>query len=192
MRSPAQRRRVLTQRLVAVAAGLAALATAYTLLVGHLGPDVEVGASKPQRGYYLVDSTMTEMGPNGRPKVIVHARTAEQRLSDQSVDMTDVVVDYPTEKYGNWHGTSRTGHMPPDRKSMQLAGDVRMTSQLEQGAAVILTDHLNYDIDKGLVQTADPVDIRLGSHVLKARGLRGDLNAQTLKLESNVNGRFVP
>lgn len=192
MRSTAQRRHVLTRRLVTVAAGLAALATAYTLLVGRGGPDVEVGASTPQRGYYLIDSTMTEMGPNGRPKVIVHARTAEQQLADQSVDMTDVVVDYPTEKYGNWHGTSRTGHMPPDRKSITLVGDVRMTSRLEQGPAVILTDHLNYDIDRGIVQTADPVDIRLGSHALKARGLHGDLNAQTLKLESNVNGRFVP
>ncbi len=175
-----------------VAAGLAAVATAYALLVGRGGGDVETGASKPQRGYYLIDSTMTEMGPSGRPKVIVHARTAEQQLSDQSVDMMDVVVDYPTEKYGNWHGTSLTGHMPPDRKSIQLAGDVRMTSQLEQGPAVIVTDHLSYDIDRGIVQTADPVDIRIGSHVLKARGLHGDLNAQTLKLESDVNGRFVP
>jgi LPS export ABC transporter protein LptC len=192
MRSPAQRRRALTQRIVAAAAGLAGLATLYTLVSSRDGPDTETGEAKAQRGYYLVDSTMTELGPDGRPKIIVHARTAEQQLVDQSVDLTDIALDYPTQKYGTWHATARTGHMPPDRKSIELVGDVVMTSALEQGTTVIRTDHLNYDIDGGVVQTADPVAVRLGPHVLNARGLRADLNAQTLKLESRVNGRFSP
>jgi LPS export ABC transporter protein LptC len=191
MRSPAQRRHVLTRRILAAAASVAAVATLYALVANREGPDVEIGKPEAQRGYYLTDSTMTEMGPNGRPKFTVHARTAEQELADQSVDMSDITFEYPSEKYGTWHGTARTGHMPPDRKSIALAGDVTMTSTQQQGAAVIHTEHLNYDIDRAIVQTADPVDVRLGSHVLNARGLRADLNAQTLKLESNVNGRFV-
>lgn len=164
----------------------------YRLVAPHDGPDAEVGEAKPQRGYYLVDSTMTELGPDGHPKIVVHARTAEQRLADQSVDLTDISLDYPTRKYGNWHATARTGHMPPDRKSIELEGDVVMTSALEQGDTVIRTDHLNYDIDGGVVQTADPVAVRFGPHVLNARGMRADLNAQTLRLESRVNGRFAP
>ncbi|NJD32050.1 MAG: LPS export ABC transporter periplasmic protein LptC [Gammaproteobacteria bacterium] len=192
MRSPAQRRQRLTQRVVAVAASLAGLASLYVLLASHDGTDVETGEAKPQRGYYLLDSTMTEMGPDGRVKSIVHARAAEQQLSDQSVNLTDIAIDYPTQKYGDWHATARTGHMPADRKTIQLAGDVVMTSAQKQGAAVIRTDRLDYDIDGGVVQTPDVVDVQFGPHVLKARGLRADLKAQTLKLESNVNGRFSP
>jgi LPS export ABC transporter protein LptC len=192
MRSVAQHRHVLTRRVVALAALLAGVAALYALLTGEDDSNVELGDARAQRGYYLTDSTMTELGPNGRPKIIVHARTAEQQLSDQSVDLTDITFDYPTEKYGNWHGTALTGHMPADRESIQLVGDVTMTSNQELGAAVIHTDHLDYDIDAGTVRTKDPVDVRLGAHVLKARGLQADLNAQTLKLESSVNGRFVP
>jgi len=191
MRSPAQRRYVLTQRLVAVAAVTAALALLYGLF-GPEPPDVEKGATPPQQGYYLVDTTMTEMGPTGRPKVIVHARHAEQQLVDQSVDASDITLDSPTDKYGTWHGTALRGHLTPDRNTIQLAGDVTMTSQLEQGVAVIHTEHLDYDVDDGVITTSDAVDVRLGAHVLKARGLRADMNAQTLRLESDVNGRFTP
>jgi LPS export ABC transporter protein LptC len=191
MRSSAQRRHVLTQRLVALAAAAAALALLYGLF-GPEPPDLEKGAAPPQKGYYLIDSTMTEIGPNGRPKMIVHARQAVQQLSDQSVDATDITLESPTDKYGTWHGTALRGHLTPDRNTIQLAGDVTMTSQLEQGVAVIHTEHLDYDIDGNLITTSDPVDVRLGNHVLKARGLRADMNAQTLKLESGVNGRFTP
>ena len=191
MRSPAQRRHVLTQRLVAVAAGTAALALLYGLF-GPEPPDVDKGATPPQRGYYLIDTTMTEMGPTGRPKVIVHARQAEQQLADQSVDASDITLDSPTDKYGTWHGTALRGHLTPDRNTIQLAGDVTMTSQLEQGVAVIHTEHLDYDVDDSVITTSDAVDVRLGAHVLKARGLRADMNAQTLRLESGVNGRFTP
>jgi LPS export ABC transporter protein LptC len=192
MRSPAHRRHVLIQRFVAVAASVAGLWSLYALLAGREGSDVELGEPKAERGYYLADSTMTELGPDGRPKIIVHAQAAEQRLADQSVDLTDIALDYPTRKYGTWHATARTGHMPPDRKSIQLVGDVKLTSTQEQGAAEIRTDRLSYDIDGGVVETADAVAVRFGPHVLNARGMRADLNAQTLKLESNVNGRFAP
>jgi LPS export ABC transporter protein LptC len=192
MRSADQRRRSLRQRILAVAALAAGLVSLYLLLVGQGEPDVETGPPKVQRGYFLVDSTMTEMGPSGRPRIIVHARLAEQELPNQSVDLTDITLDYPTERYGVWHGTARTGHMPADRKSIELAGDVTMTSAQQMGTATIRTEHLNYDIDGARVQTADPVDVSLGSHVLRARGMQADLNAQTLKLESNVHGRFVP
>lgn len=178
--------------MLAAAATVAGVATLYALVANREGPDVEMDQPEAQRGYFLTDSTMTEMGPTGRPKFTVHARNAEQELADQSVNMTDITFEYPTEKYGTWHGTARTGHMPPDRKSIALAGDVTMTSTQQQGAAVIHTEHLSYDIDRATVQTEDLVNVSLGSHVLNARGLRADLNAQTLKLESNVNGRFVP
>ena len=42
------------------------------------------------------------------------------------------------------------------------------------------------------MQTAEPVTVRFGSHELRGRGLRADLNTGTLRLESNVNGRFTP
>jgi LPS export ABC transporter protein LptC len=108
------------------------------------------------------------------------------------VDLDDLSLDYMTRDYGPWHVTADRGHMPADRESIQLSGDVVVTGAQDRGAAVIRTEHLQYFIDSGRVQTADPVAVRLGKHVLNARGLHAELNAGTLKLESNVNGRFNP
>jgi LPS export ABC transporter protein LptC len=60
------------------------------------------------------------------------------------------------------------------------------------GQAVILTDQLAYDTRANVIQTAEPVAIHFGAHELRGRGMRVLLNDGTLRLESNVNGRFTP
>jgi len=57
---------------------------------------------------------------------------------------------------------------------------------------VIRTDELAYDSTTSVVQTAEPVTLQFGQHRLEGRGLRAALKEGTLKLESNVHGRFTP
>jgi len=191
MRSTAKRR-VLKRRIVTIASSVAGLALLYGLLSGHEESDAEFGNASAQRGYYMNDATLTEMGKDGRPRVIVHAVNIEQQLSDQSVRMSQLELDYHTKESGNWHVTAREGAMPADRKSIQLSGDVAITGVESRGEALIRTERLSYDIDDAIVQTEDPVSVRFGPHLLKARGLHAELNAGTLKLESDVNGHFAP
>jgi len=191
MRSTAKRR-VLKRRIVTIASSVAGLALLYGLLSGHEESDAEFGNASAQRGYYMNDATLTEMGKDGRPRVIVHAVNIEQQLADQSVRMSQLELDYHTKESGNWHVTAREGAMPADRKSIQLSGDVAITGVESRGEALIRTERLSYDIDDAIVQTEDPVSVRFGPHLLKARGLHAELNAGTLKLESDVNGHFAP
>jgi LPS export ABC transporter protein LptC len=122
----------------------------------------------------------------------VHAQNIEQQVSDESVKLTDEQVDYSAQNTGRWKVTAQRGAMTPDRTTMTLAGDVLVTGTEERGAAVISTDQLAYDTKTNFVQTAEPVTVRFGNHELRGRGLRADLNTGTLRLESNVNGRFTP
>jgi len=194
MRPVARRARVLTQRLLTFAALAAGTALLAGLLGGPDGDDVESGATAEERGYYLTDSTLTEMGPDGRPRVVVRARAIEQQLADDSVKLAGLELDYTTQRTGVWHVTADRGRMPPDRSSLLLAGNVRVTGSgpAAAGQAVILTDRLAYDTRTNVIQTAEPVAIRFGTHELQGRGLRVVLNDGTLRLESNVNGRFTP
>jgi LPS export ABC transporter protein LptC len=192
MRPHHPRARVLTDRLIALAAAAAALAMLYALVGGWGESDVDLLPAAAPRGYFATDATMTEMGADGRPRFVVHAREIEQDLADQSVQFKDVTLDYKAKDFGNWHLTALKGSMPEDRKSLFLAGDVTITGAADRGGAVIRTDKVDYDIDDGVVQTAEPVSVRVGAHDLKATGLRAMLNAGTLRLESNVNGRFTP
>ena len=191
MRSAGQRTSVLTRRLVTFAAILAGCALAYGLF-GPPGEDVESTVEDEQRGYYLVDAVLTEMGADGLPRVVVRAKTIEQQLADQSVLLSDLTLDYRTESSGIWTVTADSGRMPPDRGSLQLSGDVEVKGTEAQGAAVIRTERLAYDTATSVIQTSDPVTVKFGAHELAGRGLRVVLNDGTLRIQSNVHGRFTP
>jgi len=191
MRSTAQRARLLRKRLLTTAAVVAAGVLAYGLFTGDEG-GIDVTAADEDRGYYVTHATLTEFGPDGSPRVVLHAESIEQRLSDQSVLLADLTLDYTTAKAGQWTVTADRGLMPAAATALLLSGDVRVTGEQARGGAIIRTDQLSYDTGTSVIQTAEPVSVQVGAHQLEGRGLRVVLNDGTLRLESNVNGRFVP
>ena len=192
MRSPAQRARVLRQRLLTTAAIVAGAWFGYGLLVGNDSGEIESATADEDRGYYVNEATLTEFGPDGSPRIVLHADSIEQRLADQSVDLAKLAIDYRTAEAGAWKVTAARGHMPPGATALQLSGDVLVTGEEARGGATIRTDQLSYDTVTSVIQTAEPVSVQFGAHRLAGRGLRVVLNDGTLRLESNVNGRFVP
>jgi LPS export ABC transporter protein LptC len=194
MRSAADRTRHLIQRIVTMVAVVAGGALLLKLLAGGQDDSTETAAAADERGYYLNDAKLTELGPDGRPRVVVRAKSIEQQLADQSVNLAQIELDYTTQKQGEWHVTADRGRMPSDRGSLQLQGNVRVVGSAErsEGKAIIRTDELAYDTHTNVVQTAAPVTLEFGPHELRGRGLRVGLNQGTLRLESNVNGQFTP
>jgi LPS export ABC transporter protein LptC len=191
MRPAAQRSRGLIRGLVAASAVVAGTLLAYGLLSGR-DDGIEAKAADDQRGYYLTKATLTEMGADGSPRIVLRAELIEQRLADQNVHLSDLSVDYNTADAGNWTVTADRGRLLPDASSLRLSGNVIIRGTEARGSAVIRTDELTYDTKTSLVQTAEPVAVQFGEHTLSSRGLRAALNEGTLRLESNVHGQFKP
>jgi len=61
-----------------------------------------------------------------------------------------------------------------------------------QGAPVVHTDTLSYDVPEAVVTTKSDVRIDFAQHTLTAHGLNANLKERTMRLESKVNGRFHP
>ena len=194
MRSAADRTRHLSQRILTMVAVVAGGALLLNLLAGSPDDATESAAAADERGYYLTDARLTELGADGRPRVVVRASSIEQQLADQSVHLARIELDYTTQKQGEWRVTADRGRMPSDRGSLLLAGNVLVVGAAERsaGQAVIRTDELAYDTRTNVVQTAAPVTVDIGPHQLRGRGMRVGLNQGTLRLESNVNGQFIP
>jgi LPS export ABC transporter protein LptC len=194
MRSAADRTRRLIQRIVTMVAVVAGGALLFSMLAGSPDDATQSAAAAEERGYYLTDARLTELGADGRPRVVVRAKSIEQQLADQSVHLAQLELDYTTQQQGEWHVTADRGRMPSDHESLQLEGNVLVVGAAERskGKAVIHTDELTYDTRTNVVQTAAPVTVDFGPHQLRGRGLRVGLNQGTLRLESNVNGQFNP
>jgi LPS export ABC transporter protein LptC len=190
MRPFAQRSRV-TRRLVTSLAVVAAAWLGYELFEGRDEP-IETRDSDDERGYYVTDATLTEMGADGRPRTVLRAVRVEQQLSDQSVLLTDLTADYNTTDEGTWTLTADRGRLLSNATTLLLSGDVVIRGEEARGTAVIRTDELSYDTTTSIVQTAERVTLQFGQHQLEGRGLRAALKEGTLKLESNVHGRFTP
>ena len=107
MRSATQRARVLRRRLVTAAATLAGALLAYALFSGRIDEEIDAATVDEQRGYYLTTATLTEMGLDGSPRIVLRADSIEQRLPDGSVLLYNLAVDYQTAKAGAWTATSR-------------------------------------------------------------------------------------
>lgn len=193
MRPVAPRSPGPAQRLIVMVSALAGAVLLFELLAGRGRDELDADRREDRRGYYMTDATLIEMGDDGRPRLVVHASDIEQQLADDSVLLNELRIDYAAGDRGRWNVTANRGRMPPDRRSIILSGEVTLTGDDEsQGKPVIVTDRLTYDSAADYIQTAEFVSIRFGRHVLGGRGLRVDLNAGTLRLESNVNGRFTP
>ncbi|HVN41710.1 MAG TPA: LPS export ABC transporter periplasmic protein LptC [Steroidobacteraceae bacterium] len=192
MRPAAQRADQLKRGLLFAAATVAGFALLYGLLRGRENDNGEATQVEETRGYYLDDAVLSEMGEDGAPRIVLHAKTIEQQLSDQSVLMTDLNLDYSAPRSGKWNLTARRGRMLPDRRTLLLNGNVLVTGDRQHGSAVMNTETVTYDIHDNTLHTAAPVALQFGAHRLNGQGLHADLNSGAVQLESNVYGRFNP
>ena len=123
MRSPAERlaaSRALADRHARERSPVSACCTA--LLAGRGGDEPQTTDAEERRGYYLTDATLTEMGADGTPRLVVRAKNIEQQLSDQSVLLTDLKLDYRTDTNDIWTVTSR-------RRAHAAGSDARCCSR---------------------------------------------------------------
>ncbi|HXQ31695.1 MAG TPA: LPS export ABC transporter periplasmic protein LptC [Steroidobacteraceae bacterium] len=169
---------------------LTALAAVSWWLAQRDAESPQAPAVVTQPGYYLKNAALEQTDASGRLTLRVHAAAATEVEQHGDVQLRLVSIDYLPEPGRDWRITAATGTLPPAGRSVQLEGDVRLTSPTE-GGALLRTEHLYLDVDQQLATTADPVRIEFPPHVLNARGLRADLKRETLRLESSVNGTFT-
>jgi LPS export ABC transporter protein LptC len=151
-------------------------------------------ATSDGTGYYLRDALVREYGEDGAVRLEVATRAATQQLATGAIRLEEVSVNYFALPGQRWRLTADGGLAQPDMNSVELEGNVVMTGgrQSLPEPAVLRTDRLTLDTAARLARTESPVTLGFGRHELAATGMQADLMAETLRLESRVNGRFNP
>jgi LPS export ABC transporter protein LptC len=145
-------------------------------------------------GYYLKNAVLTDFDLNGAPGIRIEAERIDQVDHSSEVALYNVRVAYQAPTGQAWTMIGDTAHVEPGGKVVDVAGNVRLQGEASgrEGAAIIRTDTLSYDVADSIASTKSDVRIEFGQHTLTARGLVANLKERTLRLESKVNGRFHP
>ncbi len=145
-------------------------------------------------GYFLKNAILTDYDAEGAPSIRIEAERIDQIAHGNEVALYNVRVNYEAPSGQNWILVGDTAHVQPGGKIIDVAGNVRLQGENPgtEGTAVIRTDVLSYNVPESIATTKSDVRIDYGGHILTARGLSANLKERTMRLESKVNGRFVP
>jgi lipopolysaccharide export system protein LptC len=145
-------------------------------------------------GYYLKNAILTDYDASGAPSIRIEAERIDQIDHGNEVALYNVHVNYDAPNGQNWTMVGDTAHVQPGGKIIDVAGNVRLQGENPgtAGTAVIRTDLMSYNVPESTASTKSDVRIEYGGHMLTARGLSANLKDRTIRLESKVNGRFVP
>ncbi len=143
-------------------------------------------------GYYLRDATIDGIGDDGKRIYTLRADRIVQDPGLNSVLLEDVNLEYALADERPWRLTADDGAIPAAGTRIELRGNVTMQEQMMREGTTIRTPSLDIDLGTHLASTSAAVAIERGNYRMDATGMEADLKAQTLTLQSEVHGRFLP
>ena len=199
------------QRALGYAALIAVVAVAYYIGRGP-GDDGTADAARVaplDPGYAARDAEVIETGYDGRERYRLKASVIRQRTESGLIDLENLEMQYhvgaqpkvpgeaavsPKGADEVWQLTSDRGRVRADGDDVELNGNVRVTGPAPgSGEPLTLsTESMSINTPTEFIETSALVKLRWSGHELTARGMQADLKAGTLRLESDVNGHFLP
>jgi LPS export ABC transporter protein LptC len=182
-------------RVFTVLAVVALVISTWILSSPARRPQKQIGAKEAELpGYYLKNAVLTDYDLAGDPSIRIEAERIEQIAHGNEVALYNIRVVYQAPNGQSWVMVGDVAHVQPDGKVVDVTGNVRLQgdSAGRQGAAVVRTDTLSYDVPEAVASTKSDVRIDFAQHTLTAHGFTANLKERTMRLESKVNGRFHP
>ena len=145
-------------------------------------------------GYFLTGVDLEEFGADGKLRIGLQSISANEDPANGVVRLSDVAVDYHAPTGRLWYLTADEARVPQGGRMVEFEGSVRLAGRpgADPGAAELHTTRLALDTVGETAVTKSPVELAFGTHRMHAVGMQADLQAGTLKLEADVNGKFAP
>jgi LPS export ABC transporter protein LptC len=188
---------------------LALVGFAYYIGIGSRADNAADNAAllAPDPGYAARDAEVIETGYDGRERYRLNARVVRQQSDGGVIDLEQLEMNYhpgaqadvpgdrpaaPGAAAETWHLTSDRGQVRANGDDVQLNGNVVVTGPGPASGAplTLTTETMRINTPTEFIETDSPVRVRWSGHELLSRGMKADLKAGTLRLESEVHGEF--
>lgn len=192
-------------------AAIAIIAGAY--FIGRAGrgggESDETAVTMPDPGYAARDAEVIETGFDGRERYRLKAQVIRQQLDASVIELENLGMDYhpgaqsaiPGEAPVSasvaqevWHLNADHGRVRSNGDDVQLRGNVVVTGTTAGSPEplTLRTNSLRVNTPTEFIETQDPVTIQWSGHEITSVGMKADLKAGILSLESDVHGEFSP
>lgn len=180
-------------RLLIVAALVALGALLVEWRVLDRAPETPPGEVQ-RPGYYVTGVDLQEFDADGKLRIGLESVSAQEDPASGVVRLAEVAVDYHAPNGRRWQLTAEEARVPPGSRVVEFEGDVRLSGAPDAGqpATELATPRLSLDTASEIAETRSPVELAFGTHRMRALGMRADLEAGRLRLDSDVSGRFTP
>jgi LPS export ABC transporter protein LptC len=177
-----------------VLAGLAALgAWAWQQYLREDRPAPEE-PSPEVLGVYMRDAVVISPGEDGLPRYRLEAGFMNQTLGSERVELKEIFIEYSHETPRPWRLTADSGEVRLDWRQVHLVGNVVAVAPAadDEITTTLLTEEMTVDAQQNQVRAPGKVIMVRGDERLAAVGMSADLSAETVWLESEVHGLFLP
>ncbi|MBN8728658.1 MAG: LPS export ABC transporter periplasmic protein LptC [Xanthomonadales bacterium] len=182
------------QWLVIIALAAAAALSQWLVWLNRERPNAETYAGPPRSDYSLTDFTLTALDSSGKRSFEISGPRLARRGDDGSIYVT--TPDYVLVDGGGqlWRGHSDAAWVDREGEVMKLEGQVQMEREAgpEDRPVRLETRDLTALPKDRKIETAAPATITQPGSILRGVGLRGDLDAKTLELLSDVHSTLEP
>ncbi len=158
-------------------------------------------------GYAARDAEVIETGYDGQERYRLKAELIRQLPDSGVIQLEQLQMNYrpgaqrtiaeepPAEQSvteENWQVTADRGEVQADGDQVLLNGNVRVIGPAPGGGLPLelATSTMKLSTRTEYLETDAPVTLTWSGHRLDAVGLKADLKAGTLRLESDVHGKF--
>lgn len=178
----------------AVVLAAAAAMTGYWSRQPSPASVLRAGDDSAPLGYWLRGARLSGAGDDGRIAYTITAEHAAELPGENKLELTEVTIEYRPENDVSWSVTAAHATAPKSGSPLELTGGVELTSDPADGSppTVIKAQAMRLSAEEYTAESSGPIELRIGDDVLRAVGLRADLKADDLRLESNGHGRFTP
>ncbi|MEL7024300.1 MAG: LPS export ABC transporter periplasmic protein LptC [Pseudomonadota bacterium] len=147
-----------------------------------------------ESGYYVLDAVIFGSNELGEPRYEIHAKEARQRDSAAPIEMLGIEVRYTAIQEPTWQITAARAELDPTSRDLAMSGDVvaRRADDALAKTMDLRTDTLLFKPNIEQIETEATVSFRVGASTLTALGMRASLPKDTIRLNSNVRGQYVP
>ncbi len=180
----------MTYRIFAVLTVAAVIIGSLLLARRDRAPQAAtVRRAGPSDGYSARDAQLIETGANGLPLYTIDAASIRELPHEDRVQLTQVALTFQDPSGEHWAATADRGAIVRGSGRVHLAGHVQVNATLQGSHAPIRisTPTLTFDSHTDRVSTADPVTLLWAGQTLDATGMKVNLKAHRLQLESKVH-----